>query len=113
MKVFEMQRPGLRSDEAREREEYIQMVKFHRAHVIEITYFCVLAAAALLIISLFVDPDWAWFLRGGIGGLVLTFFICLGQGGFICLATGGAPVILLIRPALSLHLSMPVPGPKP
>ena len=34
-----MQRPDLRSDEAREREEYIQMVKFHRAHVIEITYF--------------------------------------------------------------------------
>ena len=74
-----MQWPGLRSDEAREPEEYIQMVKFHRAHVIEITYFCVLAAAALLIISLFVDPDWAWFLRGGISGLFLTFLYVWGR----------------------------------
>ena len=74
-----MQWPGLRSDEAREPEEYIQMVKFHRAHVIEITYFCVLAAAALLIISLFVDPDWAWFLRGGISGLSLTFLYIWGR----------------------------------
>jgi hypothetical protein len=49
-------------------------VKFHRAHVIEITYFSVLTAVTLLIISFFVDPDWAWFLRGGIGGLFLTFF---------------------------------------
>ena len=74
-----MQRPGLRSDEAREREEYIQMVKFHRAHVIEITYFSVLAATALLIISFFVDPDWAWFLRGVIGGLFLTFLYVWGR----------------------------------
>jgi hypothetical protein len=76
-----MQRPGLRSDEAREREEYIQMVKFHRAHVIEITYFSVLAATALLIISFFVYPDWAWFLRGGIGGLSLTFLYIWGRVG--------------------------------
>jgi hypothetical protein len=81
LKVFEVQRPGLRSDEAREREEYIQMVKFHRAHVIEITYFSVLAATALLIISFFVDPDWAWFLRGGIGGLSLTFLYIWGRVG--------------------------------
>jgi hypothetical protein len=74
-----MQRPGLRSDEAREREEYIEAAKFHRAHVIEITYFSVLVAAALLIISFFVNPDWAWFLRGGISGLFLTFLYVWGR----------------------------------
>jgi hypothetical protein len=74
-----MQRPGLRSDEAREREEYIETAKFHRAHVIEITYFSVLVAAALLIISFFVGPDWAWFLRGGISGLFLTFLYVWGR----------------------------------
>jgi hypothetical protein len=74
-----MQRPGLRSDEAREREEYIRGVKFHWAHVVEITYFSVLAAAILLIASFFVDPDWAWFLRGGIIGLVLTFLYAWGR----------------------------------
>jgi hypothetical protein len=63
-----MQRPGLRSDEAREREDYIEAEKFHRAHLTEITYFSILVAAALLIISFFVDPDWAWFLRGGLAG---------------------------------------------
>jgi membrane protein YdbS with pleckstrin-like domain len=56
-----------------------EKAKFHRAQVIEITYFSVLVAAALLIISFFVDPDWAWFLRGGIGGLVLTFLYVWGR----------------------------------
>jgi hypothetical protein len=79
LQVFEMQQPGLRSDEAREREEYIEMAKFHRVHVIEITCFSVLAAVTLLIISFFVDPDWAWFLRGGIGGLFLTFLYAWGR----------------------------------
>jgi hypothetical protein len=74
-----MQQPGLRSDEAREREEFIETVKVHRAHVIEITYFSVLAAVTLLIISFFVAPDWAWFLRGGIGGLFLTFLYVWGR----------------------------------
>jgi hypothetical protein len=74
-----MQQPDLRSDEAREREEYIEKAKFYRAHVIEITYFSALVAAALLIISFFVDPDWAWFLRGGIGGLFLTFLYVWGR----------------------------------
>ena len=74
-----MPQPGLRSDEAREREENIETVKFHRAHVIEITYFSVLAAVTLLVISFFVDPDWAWFLRGGIGGLFLTFVYVWGR----------------------------------
>jgi hypothetical protein len=74
-----MQRPGLRSDEAREREDYIEAEKFHRAHLTEITYFSVLVAAALMIISFFVDPDWAWFLRGGIGGLFLTYLYVGGR----------------------------------
>lgn len=74
-----MQQPSVRSDEAREREAYIDLVKFHRAHVIEITYFSVLAAVALLAISFFVDPDWAWFLRGGIVGLFLTFVYAWGR----------------------------------
>ena len=74
-----MQQQGLRSDEAREREEYSAIVKFHRAHVIEITYFSVLAAVTLLIISFFVAPDWAWFLRGGISGLSLTFLYIWGR----------------------------------
>ncbi len=74
-----MEQPGLRSDEAREREDYIRMTKFHRAHVIEITYFSVLTAVTLLVISFFVDPDWAWFLRGGIGGLFLTFLYIWGR----------------------------------
>jgi hypothetical protein len=74
-----MQQPGLRSDEAREREEYIQMAKFRRAHVTEITCFSVLVAAVLLIISFFVDSDWAWFLRGGVGGLFLTFLYVWGR----------------------------------
>ena len=52
-----MQQSGVRSEEAREREAYIDLVKFHRAHVIEITYFSVLAALALLAISFVVDPD--------------------------------------------------------
>jgi hypothetical protein len=76
---LEMPQPGLRSDEAREREENIEAVRFHRAHVIEITYFSILAALALLVISFFVDPDWAWFLRGGIGGLFLTFVYVWGR----------------------------------
>ena len=73
-----MQQPGIRSEEAREREAFIDLTKFHRAHVIEITYFSVLAAAVLLAISFFVDPDWAWFLRGGIVGLFLTFVYAWG-----------------------------------
>jgi 1,4-dihydroxy-2-naphthoate octaprenyltransferase len=77
-----MQRPGLRSDEAREREDYIDRAKFHRAHVMEISYFCVLVAVALLIISFFVSPDWAWFLRGGIAGLILTFLYVWGRVAF-------------------------------
>jgi hypothetical protein len=66
-----MQQP--RSDEARERAERIEQVRFHRAHVIELVYFSILAAVALGLGSFFVDPDWAWFLRGMIVGLVLTF----------------------------------------
>ena len=52
-----MQQSGVRSEEAREREAYFDLKKFHRAHVIEITYFSVLAAAVLLAISFVVDPD--------------------------------------------------------
>ncbi len=74
-----MQQSGVRSEEAREREAYIDLVKFHSAHVIEITYFSVLAAAVLLAISFVVDPDWAWFLRGGIIGLFLTFVYAWGR----------------------------------
>jgi hypothetical protein len=74
-----MQQSGVRSEEVREREAYIDLVKFHRAHVIEITYFSILAAAVLLAISFFVDPDWAWFLRGGIVGLFLTFVYVWGR----------------------------------
>ena len=32
-----MQKPGLRSDEAREREDYVAVVAFNRAHVIGIS----------------------------------------------------------------------------
>jgi hypothetical protein len=71
--------PGLRSDEARQREGYIAMERFHRAHVMEIAGFSLLAAVALLMISFFVDPDWAWFLRGGIVGLFLTFSYVWGR----------------------------------
>jgi hypothetical protein len=74
-----MEQPSVRSEEARERESFIDLVKFHRAHVIEITYFTVLAAALLVVISFFVDPDWAWFLRGGIIGLFLTFVYAWGR----------------------------------
>ena len=74
-----MEEPGVRSDQVREREDFINLVKFHRAHVIEITYFSILAAAALLVISFFVSPDWAWFLRGGIVGLFLTFVYAWGR----------------------------------
>jgi 1,4-dihydroxy-2-naphthoate octaprenyltransferase len=74
-----MPQPGLRSDEAREREQYIATAKFHRAQVIELTYFSVLVAVALLIISFLVNPDWAWFLRGGIIGLFLTFLYVWGR----------------------------------
>jgi 1,4-dihydroxy-2-naphthoate octaprenyltransferase len=74
-----MQEPGVRSDEAREREDYINQLKYHRAQVVEITYFSILAAAALLVISFFVSPDWAWFLRGGIVGLFLTFVYAWGR----------------------------------
>jgi hypothetical protein len=74
-----MQQPGVRPDEVREREDFINLVRFHRAHVIEITYFSILAAAALLIISFFVSPDWAWFFRGGILGLSLSFVFVWGS----------------------------------
>jgi hypothetical protein len=74
-----MQQSGVRSDEAREREDYINQLKYHRAHVIEITYFSILAAAVLLVISFFVSPDWAWFFRGGIIGLFLTFAYAWGS----------------------------------
>jgi hypothetical protein len=74
-----MPQSGVRSEEAREREAYFDLKKFHRAHVIEITYFSILAAAVLLAISFFVDPDWAWFLRGGIIGLFLTFVYAWGR----------------------------------
>jgi hypothetical protein len=74
-----MQQPGVRSDETREREERIEMVRFHRAHVIEIIYFSILVAVALGVISFFVDPDWAWFLRGMIGGLFLTILFVWGR----------------------------------
>jgi hypothetical protein len=68
-----------RSDETREREENIAMVRFHRAHVIEITYFSLLLAVVLGVVSFFVDPDWAWFLRGMIVGLFLTFLYVWGR----------------------------------
>lgn len=70
----------------------------HRDHLL----FCSRCCSAV---------DNLFFCRSGLG-LVFTrrdwrafphIFICLGQGGFKCLAQGGAPVILLIRPALSLH----------
>jgi hypothetical protein len=73
------EQPGVRDEEVREREERIELVKFHRAHVIEIIYFSVIGAAALIAISFFVDPQWAWFLRGGILGLSLTFIYILGR----------------------------------
>jgi hypothetical protein len=68
-----------RSDEAREREDRAEMVRFHRAHVIEVTYFSLLVAVALGLGSFFVDPDWAWFLRGMIVGLFLTFLYIWGR----------------------------------
>jgi hypothetical protein len=74
-----MQQPSVRSDEAREREAYIDLAKYHRAHVIEITYFSVLAAVVLLAISFVVGPDWAWFLRGCVVGLCLTFVYAWGR----------------------------------
>jgi hypothetical protein len=74
-----VQQPDVRSDEARQREERIERAKFHRAHVIEITYFSILVAVALGVISFFVDPDWAWFMRGMIVGLFLTFLYIWGR----------------------------------
>jgi hypothetical protein len=74
-----MQESNIRSEEARDREAYIDLAKFHRAHAIEITYFSVLTAVVLLAISFVVDPGWAWFLRGGIIGLFLTFVYAWGR----------------------------------
>lgn len=74
-----IERPHVRDGAVREREQRIELVKFHRAHVIEIIYFSVVGAAALGAISFFVDPQWAWFLRGVIFGMFLTFIYVLGR----------------------------------
>jgi hypothetical protein len=71
--------PQVRPDEVREREHRVQMAKFQRAHVIELTYFSIICAVALVTISFFVDPQWAWFLRGVVGGLIVTALYVLGR----------------------------------
>ena len=73
------QRADVRPDEVREREHRVEVVRFHRAHVIELTYFFLVGAVALGTISFFIDPQWAWFLRGMIGGLFLTFIYVWGR----------------------------------
>jgi hypothetical protein len=64
--------PHVRPEAVREREYRIEQVKFHRAHVIELVYFAIVGTVALGAISFFLDPQWAWFLRGIICGLALT-----------------------------------------
>ena len=74
------EQPHVRPDEVREREHRVETGRFHRAHVIELVYFSVLGAAVLGAISFLVaDPQWAWFLRGMIAGLVLTFIFALAR----------------------------------
>jgi hypothetical protein len=74
------ERPHVRPDEVREREHWVEIGRFHRAHIIELTYFSLLGAVALGVISFLVaDPQWAWFLRGMIAGLVLTFAYALAR----------------------------------
>jgi hypothetical protein len=41
----------------RDREQEIATAKFHRAHVIEVTYFSLLVATTLVVISFFVPPE--------------------------------------------------------
>jgi hypothetical protein len=72
-------RPHVRPDEVREREHRVEMARFHRAHVIELTYFSIICAVALGTISFFIDQDWAWFLRGMVGGLIVTSLYILGR----------------------------------
>ena len=72
-------RPHVRPDEVREREHRVEAAKFHWAQVIELTYFSIICAVALGTISFFVDPQWAWFLRGMVGGLIVTALYVLGR----------------------------------
>ncbi len=74
------ERPHVRPDEVREREHRVETGRFLRAHIIELTYFSLLGAVALGAISfLIADPQWAWFLRGMIGGLILTYTYALAR----------------------------------
>jgi hypothetical protein len=71
--------PHVRSDQVRDREEHIATVSFHRAHAIELIYFSLAGAVALGTVSFWLDPQWAWFLRGIIAGIFLTFIYVLGR----------------------------------
>jgi hypothetical protein len=74
-----VKRPHVGTDKAREREHRIEVARFDRAHVIELTYLSLVDAVALGIISFFIEPPWTWFVRGMVAGLILTSLYVLSR----------------------------------